>query len=304
MTFIIQNLLLGNQQSIYCFDGVTQPTSSPGATQDNGKCLGWHDGPNRPYQWLHYNETLLRARNLGSGLVSLGLAPSPSTYIGIYSQNCPEWVLVEQGAYCYSMVIVPLYDTLGPDACAFIINQAEISVVVCENDAKCNLLLDRAPRCLRKLIVIHETRLATNQRAKNRGIEVLRFEDVERNGAIKNNPEVEEMRYAPRVSALEFPVCGTPFSSLSLQSLGLPTKTSCASSTGTGITKSHYFSPEGSQQMPSSTKYGLLSLSTSHNPVWYALPCLHPDSICSSRILFSAYEIGIFGNPHAQRETV
>ncbi|XP_054266091.1 long-chain-fatty-acid--CoA ligase 1 isoform X2 [Macrosteles quadrilineatus] len=157
---------------------------------NNGKCLGWHEGPSKPYQWLHYNETLLRARNFGSGLVSLGLAPSASTYIGIYSQNCPEWVLVEQGAYCYSMVIVPLYDTLGPDACAFIINQAEISVVVCENDAKCNLLLDRAPRCLRKLIVIHETRLATNQRAKNRGIDIVRFDDVEKNGAIKNHPEV------------------------------------------------------------------------------------------------------------------
>lgn len=66
----------------------------------------------------------------------------------------------------------------------------EISVVVCENDAKCNLLLDRAPRCLRKLVCIRETRLATNQRAKNRGVEILKFEDIERLGATKNVPEV------------------------------------------------------------------------------------------------------------------
>jgi long-chain acyl-CoA synthetase len=90
---------------------------------DNGPCLGWRESPNKPYQWLHYNEALLRAKNFGSGLVALGLRPSPNTYVGIYSQNCPEWILTEQGAYCYSMVIVPLYDTLGPDACAYIIKQ-------------------------------------------------------------------------------------------------------------------------------------------------------------------------------------
>lgn len=45
-------------------------------------------------------------------------------FSGIYSQNCPEWVMTEQAAYCYSMVIVPLYDTLGANACAFIVNQS------------------------------------------------------------------------------------------------------------------------------------------------------------------------------------
>nr|CAD7201597.1 unnamed protein product [Timema douglasi] len=157
---------------------------------NNGPCLGWRESFTKPYQWLHYNETLLRAKNFGSGLVSHGLYPSPETFIGIYSQNCPEWILTEQAAYCYSMVIVPLYDTLGPDACAYIIKQTEISVVVCDDDAKCNLILDKAPRCLKKLIVIKETRPATNQRARNRGVEIIRFEDVEKLGASKDNPEV------------------------------------------------------------------------------------------------------------------
>ncbi|XP_043522529.1 long-chain-fatty-acid--CoA ligase 1 isoform X2 [Frieseomelitta varia] len=157
---------------------------------NNGPCLGWRDGPNKPYQWLHYNETLLRAKNFGSGLVSLGLMPGSHALVGLYSQNCPEWILTEQACYTYSLAVVPLYDTLGPDACAFIINQAEINLVVCENDKKCNLLLDKAPRCLRKMVVIKETRQATIQRAKNRGVELLKFDDVERLGAQKNHPEV------------------------------------------------------------------------------------------------------------------
>lgn len=113
---------------------------------DNGPCLGWRENPSKPYQWIHYNETLLRAKNLGSGLISCGLAPGPQTLVGLYSQNCPEWILTEQACYSYSIVVVPLYDTLGPDACAYIINQADISLVVCEDDKKCNLLLDKAPR--------------------------------------------------------------------------------------------------------------------------------------------------------------
>lgn len=32
--------------------------------------------------------------------------------------------MTEQAAYSYSMVIVPLYDTLGANACAFIVNQS------------------------------------------------------------------------------------------------------------------------------------------------------------------------------------
>jgi long-chain acyl-CoA synthetase len=93
---------------------------------------------------MRYEEALLRAQNFGSGLVALGLKPGTSSLVGIYSQNCPEWVLTEHGLYSYSMVIVPLYDTLGPEACRYIITQADMSTVICENDDKCKSLLNDA----------------------------------------------------------------------------------------------------------------------------------------------------------------
>lgn len=157
---------------------------------NNGPCLGWRDSYSKPYQWLHYNEALLRAKNFGSGLIAHGLKPGANTFIGIYSQNCPEWVITEQATYCYSMVLVPLYDTLGPDACAFIINQAEISCVICEDDNKSNLLLDRSPASLKKIIVYKDIKPATKQRAKNKGIEIIRFTDVETLGSKLNHEEV------------------------------------------------------------------------------------------------------------------
>lgn len=67
---------------------------------------------------------------------------------------------------------------------------AQISVVVVDDDQKCNMLLDKAPRCLKKLICVKSTRPATNQRARNRGVDIVKFYDVENQGAGNEVPEV------------------------------------------------------------------------------------------------------------------
>lgn len=128
------------------------------------------------FQWMSFDETLLKARNFGCGLVTLGV--HTHELVGIYSQNRPEWILFEQGAYCYSLVVVALYDTLGPDACAFIIKQTDMSTVIVEDDKKANMILDKAPRGLRRLISIKTIHPATVQRAECRGVECFSFHDV------------------------------------------------------------------------------------------------------------------------------
>ncbi|XP_014220347.1 long-chain-fatty-acid--CoA ligase 1 [Trichogramma pretiosum] len=157
---------------------------------NNGRCLGWRNGPNEPYQWLHYNETLLRANNFGSGLISLGLSPLNHSFVGIHSRNCIEWILTEQACYSYSLVLVPLNDMLGIEASAFIISQAEINIMVCEDDTKCNAILEKAPRCLQKIIVIRETTNITKRKAKRKGIELIKFSDVEQLGTRENYSEI------------------------------------------------------------------------------------------------------------------
>lgn len=39
----------------------------------------------------------------------------------------PQWIIAELACYTYSMVVVPLYDTLGPGAVRYIINTGEPS---------------------------------------------------------------------------------------------------------------------------------------------------------------------------------
>lgn len=62
-------------------------------------------------------------------------------------------------------------------------------MVVVDTDEKCNQLLDRSPKCLRRIIVIHGSRPSTNQKARNRGVELLTFDEVEKAGASKTYPE-------------------------------------------------------------------------------------------------------------------
>ena len=120
----------------------------------------------------------------------VALGASPKTLVGIYSQNRPEWILYEQGCYSFSLVVVPLYDTLGPDACAFIIRQTDMSIVVVEDDTKAAMLLEKAPPSLKIMIAIKPIRQSTLDKARSRGIQVYSFIDVEKLGAKSMNAEV------------------------------------------------------------------------------------------------------------------
>ncbi len=62
-------------------------------------------------------------QHFGDGLVgSLQQRPKASI-IGMYSINRMEYSIVEYGCYWHSMIIAPIYNTLGPDVCTFIANQ-------------------------------------------------------------------------------------------------------------------------------------------------------------------------------------
>lgn len=81
-------------------------------------------------------QVLDRSVDVAMGMRALGLKAGQETFIGIYSKNRPEWIIAEHASYTHNNVIVPLYETLGADACAFIINQAEIQLVFCDVNAK------------------------------------------------------------------------------------------------------------------------------------------------------------------------
>ncbi len=71
--------------------------------------------------------------------------PMPSAPT-VHPHVLAEWLLFDSALHAYSMVSVPLYDTLGPDAVEFISNHAELAAVGV-SAAVLPTLLNVLPRC-------------------------------------------------------------------------------------------------------------------------------------------------------------
>ena len=69
-----------------------------------------------------------------SALISEGL--SPGDRVGIMLRNCPEWVFYDQAALSLGLVVVPLYTVDRPENVAYIAKDAEIKVLLFENQWK------------------------------------------------------------------------------------------------------------------------------------------------------------------------
>ncbi|XP_035416643.1 long-chain-fatty-acid--CoA ligase 6 isoform X2 [Cygnus atratus] len=149
---------------------------------ENGPCLGFRK-PKQPYQWLSYREVAERAEALGSGLLQQGCKPSTKQFIGVFAQNRPEWIISELACYTYSMVVVPLYDTLGPGAIRYIVNTADISTVICDKPEKARTLLDHVERRetpgLSSIILMDPFEKELMERGRRCGVRIQAMQEVE-----------------------------------------------------------------------------------------------------------------------------
>ncbi|NXH22027.1 ACSL1 ligase, partial [Bucco capensis] len=152
---------------------------------NNGPCLGVRK-PNQPYEWISYKEVSDRAECVGSALLHRGFKPSHIQYIGIFSQNRPEWVIIEQGCYAFSMVVVPLYDTLGTEAITYIVNKADLSLVFCDKPDKAKLLLTSVEKgetpILNTIVIMESFGMDLVERGKKCGVEVFSMREIEKLG--------------------------------------------------------------------------------------------------------------------------
>lgn len=150
----------------------------------NGPCLGSRK-PKQPYEWLSYSEVIERAENLGSAFLHKGHSNSGDPYIGIFSQNRPEWTIAELACYTYSLISVPLYDTLGTEAISYILDKTCISTVVCDVPEKAGLLLECVSglqHSVKTLILMADVDADLQSRAQQCGINIISLTDAENMG--------------------------------------------------------------------------------------------------------------------------
>ncbi|MGH0132210.1 UNVERIFIED_CONTAM: hypothetical protein FKN15_048937 [Acipenser sinensis] len=125
----------------------------------DGPCLGSRK-PKQPYEWLSYR----------------------------------EWIISELACYTYSMVVVPLYDTLGPGAIRYIINTAEISTVICDKPEKASVLLENVETLetpgLKTIILMDSFDPALVERGDRCGVHIQSIKDVEALGRVHHRVPV------------------------------------------------------------------------------------------------------------------
>ncbi|XP_012881392.1 PREDICTED: long-chain-fatty-acid--CoA ligase 1 isoform X2 [Dipodomys ordii] len=160
---------------------------------NNGPCLGSRK-PNQPYEWLSYKQVAELAEYIGSALIQKGFKASSDQFIGIFSQNRPEWVITELACFTYSMVVVPLYDTLGTEAITYIVNKAELSVIFADKPDKARLLLDsvenKLTTGLKVIVVMDSYGSDLVERGKKCGVEIISMKAMEDLGrANKRKPK-------------------------------------------------------------------------------------------------------------------
>lgn len=145
-------------------------------------CMGWREGET-PYKWISYTEVHQRSLNFGRGLLKLGC--QPKSFFGIYSLNRAEWMITELGLFNFSITTVTLYDSLGPEACSYIINQSELALVACSDEKALILLASETPMPSLTTLIIYgdviSDKLKESAGAKN--VKLIPFSDVIKMGS-------------------------------------------------------------------------------------------------------------------------
>ncbi|KAI9217240.1 hypothetical protein BC828DRAFT_361263, partial [Blastocladiella britannica] len=140
------------------------------------------DGVAQAYVWETYAQVRDRVDKIAGALVHKGYGKE--TAIGIYSTNCPEWLVTALACYRQDFVPVPLYDSLGTEAVEYIISQSEMTLAFVA-ESKLSLLLQHAAKFpLLKTIVVYGTPNADDLGAAAAlDVELVSFTDLEALGA-------------------------------------------------------------------------------------------------------------------------
>ncbi len=85
---------------------------------------------NNAWQNLTWREMLQQVARWQSALASLNLQAGDR--VAIMLRNCPEWVMFDQAAMSLGLVVVPLYTVDRPDNIAYILNDADVKVLLFE----------------------------------------------------------------------------------------------------------------------------------------------------------------------------
>jgi long-chain acyl-CoA synthetase len=132
----------------------------------------------KPFTWSQYHE---RACHFGLGLNALGL--TPGGHVGVIAENRIEWVLAQMGAGLIGAITVGVYPTSPTPEVAYVLEHADVEVIVCEDQEQTDKVLEARAQLPRlKKIVVMETKGLRSFSPEVRSL-ITTFEEVEQLGA-------------------------------------------------------------------------------------------------------------------------
>ncbi|KAM5471918.1 medium-chain fatty acid-CoA ligase faa2 [Microsporum audouinii] len=155
-----------------------------------------------PYVWIDYQTVQKRRAAIGVGLAELHerLGFKGRNYgIGLWCQNRPEWQLIDLACMSQAIFSVSLYETLGPEATEYIIQNTDLACVACSLPHVPTLLKLKPRLPTLKFIVCledldsdepqgHSKRDILKPIAKELGVSIYTLKEVEELGASLNRP--------------------------------------------------------------------------------------------------------------------
>ena len=104
----------------------------------------------RAISWRQYGE---RAKQVGLGLVSLGL--KPRDIVSVIGDNCPEWLYADMGVLSVGGITNGIYTTDSPKQVAYIVNDSDSRFLFVENEEQLDKILAVRDQCpgLKRIIV-------------------------------------------------------------------------------------------------------------------------------------------------------
>lgn len=136
------------------------------------------------YTWLSYTQVGERIDCISRGLLLSGVKPGDKVII--FMETRMEWMMTAQALYRLGGCLATVYATLGDEGVCHVINEVESTHIVTSSDLlpKIHRLRSSIPRL--KTVIYLEDHLEVKKKEEygfqEIGLELIRFEDLEREG--------------------------------------------------------------------------------------------------------------------------
>ncbi|KAG2175594.1 hypothetical protein INT43_001241 [Umbelopsis isabellina] len=156
-------------------------------SQAQAKYLGNFNG--QTYEWQTYDTVYKRVQDFRSGLAAFAELNSKtndsSSFVGIFAKSCPETMIAEQAANSHSYVTIPITANARTTLLSHILESTSLTTVVVDKETLPILLSVANGTSVKYVIVNGKAKDTDLKLAKEKGIELEDFENIEALGSSK-----------------------------------------------------------------------------------------------------------------------